>query len=202
MVDDWGGAAATAEDDRWGDLEADPDEPPEAEAVVDAADNPEGNLDDQIRARGTNQDETPPALPASWLPEFWAVAYFSGLATAHILLMFAQHWSVRFRAFVNYGEADERHLSRTFLMFVPMPHQGKAEIVPINALEIPDPSAPGGTRVMLWTVFQRQRFEYVETEAGDKLRGEIREVATPVARALESYVEPTRGMTPRPWRPR
>ena len=33
VVDDWGGAAATAEDDRWGDLEADPDEPPEAEAV-------------------------------------------------------------------------------------------------------------------------------------------------------------------------
>ena len=28
VVDDWGGAAATAEDDRWGDLEADPDEPP------------------------------------------------------------------------------------------------------------------------------------------------------------------------------
>ena len=189
VVDDWGGAAATAEDDRWGDLEADPDEPPEAEAAVDAADNPEGNLDDQITY------ETPPTLPASWLPEFWAVAYFSGLATAHILLMFAQHWSVRFRAFVNYGDAAARDPS-AFLMFVPMPHQGKAEIVPINALEIADPSAPGGTRVMLWTVFQRQRFEYVETEAGDKPRGEIREVATPVARALESYVEPTRGLTP------
>ena len=26
VVDDWGGAAATAEDDRWGDLEADPEE--------------------------------------------------------------------------------------------------------------------------------------------------------------------------------
>ena len=189
VVDDWGGAAATAEDDRWGDLEADPDEPPEAEAAVDAADNPEGNLDDQITY------ETPPTLPASWLPEFWAVAYFSGLATAHILLMFAQHWSVRFRAFVNYGDAAAAD-SSAFLMFVPMPHQGKAEIVPINALEIADPSAPGGTRVMLWTVFQRQRFEYVETEAGDKPRGEIREVATPVARALESYVEPTRGLTP------
>ena len=40
-------------------------------------------------------------------PEFWAVAYFSFVAVAHVILMFGQHWSVRFKAFVNYVEADE-----------------------------------------------------------------------------------------------
>jgi cation-transporting ATPase 13A1 len=81
--------------------------------------------------------------------------------------------------------------------------QGKAEIVPIKSLEIPDVNAPGGVRVMLWTVFQRQRFEYVETEKGgggakskSKIRGEVREVATPVDNALSSYLKATRGMSP------
>ena len=64
---------------------------------------------------------------------------------------------------MNYVEADEVKPGNA-LMFCPMPHQGKAEIVDVNELEISDPKAPGGRRKMLWTVFQRQRFEYVTTE--------------------------------------
>ncbi|EEH54606.1 p-type ATPase superfamily [Micromonas pusilla CCMP1545] len=100
---------------------------------------------------------------------------------------------------MNYRETDAIK-DGSYLMFVPMPHQGKAEIVRVNALEIPDADAPGGVREMLWTTFQRQRFEFVETERGGgangKARGEVREVLTPVANALSSYVRPTRGLTP------
>ena len=203
VVDDWGGG--DAEDDPWGDLEADeehlaPDAPDAAAAVEasstapDAAEAPAPAnltaLEEQIKY------ETPPALPASWLPEFWAVIYFSVVAVSHVLLMFGQHWSVRFRVLVNYVEADEVKPGNV-LMFCPMPHQGKAEIVDVRELEISDPKAPGGRRKMLWTVFQRQRFEYVTTEVGGdgKVRGEVREVQTPVAEPLASYLQPTRGMS-------
>ena len=222
VVDEWGGGGGGGndEDDPWGDLEADDEDdafttttlkPPVVEEAAEAATatatataanngtalNETSSLDDLITY------ETPPSLPARWLPEFWAVAAFSALAVTHALVMFAQHWSVRFRAFVNYTECGSVDKDK-FLMFCPMPHQGKAEIVPVNALEISDSTAPGGSRVMLWTVFQRQRFEYVETERGggggggkgSKIRGEVREVVTPVANALASYVKPTRGMSP------
>ena len=152
VVDDWGGG--DAEDDPWGDLEADgehlaPDAPDAAAAVEasstapDAAEAPAPAnltaLEEQIKY------ETPPALPASWLPEFWAVIYFSVVAVSHVLLMFGQHWSVRFRVLVNYVEADEVKPGNA-LMFCPMPHQGKAEIVDVRELEISDPKAPGGRR--------------------------------------------------------
>lgn len=244
VVDEWGGKGGggggdDVEDDPWGDLEADDDELPvnsatttmTATAAVEAASassSPSAASADVVAANGsangtanaTSLDdlityETPPSLPARWLPEFWAVAAFSALAVSHALLLFAQHWSVRFKAFVNYKEADAVNTSN-FFMFCPMPHQGKAEIVPINALEIPDADAPSGARTMLWTVFQRQRFEYLETERGgsgggggddeninknknkknNKIRAEVREVVTPVANALSSYLKPTRGMSP------
>ena len=202
VVDDWGGG--DAEDDPWGDLEADDDaapEAPDAAAAVEASSaTPEPDTDAPAANMTALEEQitfsTPPTLPASWLPEFWAVAYFSFVAVAHVLLMFGQHWSVRFKAFVNYVEADEVKPGNV-LMFCPMPHQGKAEIVHVNELEIVDPKAPGGKRKMLWTVFQRQRFEYVTTEVGGggKVRGEVREVATPVAEPLASYLQPTRGMS-------
>ena len=199
VVDDWGGG--DAEDDPWGDLEADeehlaPDAPDAAAAVEasstapDAAEAPAPAnltaLEEQIKY------ETPPALPASWLRS-------SG---RHLLLrrrglarppQFGQHWSVRFRG-VNYVEADEVKPGNALMR--PMPHQGKAEIVDVRA-RISDPKAPGGRRKMLWTVFQRQRFEYVTTEVGGdgKVRGEVREVQTPVAEPLASYLQPTRGMS-------
>ena len=206
-VDDWGGDQGGEDDNAWGDLEtrdprddgedATPPPPPDADAGAaededDAATTQEASADDDEITY-----ETPPTLPASWLPEFWAVTYFSLVATAHVLLMFSQHWSVRFRAFVNYRAASDVRANDRFLMFSPMPHQGKAEIVPLRSLLVTDASAPGGEREMLWTVFQRQRFEYVETESGaTKRRGEVREVATPVSEALATYLRPTRGLTP------
>mmetsp|Transcript_357 Transcript_357/g.813 ORF Transcript_357/g.813 Transcript_357/m.813 type:complete len:1571 (-) Transcript_357:629-5341(-) len=221
-----GAAAAIATDDEsdpWGDLEAE-DEAPEvsgAAAVAAAAGigNESGvnglngtSAEGFCHANGTNATggnctgadsfnptyETPPSLPARWLPEFWAVAAIAALAVSHALLGFAQHWSVKFRAYMMYSESSEVDTGKR-LMFVPMPHQGKAEIVAIKSLEIPDASAIGGVRTMLWTVFQRQRFEYVETERDartGKARGEVREVETPVALPLSSYLKPTRGMTP------
>ena len=207
VVDDWGGAAV--EDDPWADLDADEgedDASASASAAASAAASTvfvdeNGTIVNATTADAEEQItyETPPTLPAAWLPEFYAVAVFSVIATTHVLLCFAQHWSVKFRAFMNYRETDAIK-DGSYLMFVPMPHQGKAEIVRVNALEIPDADAPGGVREMLWTTFQRQRFEFVETERGGgangKARGEVREVLTPVANALSSYVRPTRGLTP------
>ena len=199
VIDDWGGGGG-AEDDGWGDLEADDEDTggAAAAAATEAA-KAEGSAANDESAEDAEAQityETPPTLPASWLPEFWAVAWFSALATAHVLTMFAQHWSIQFRAFMNYAETDRVDAS-SFLTFAPAPHQGKAEIVPLRALEISDASSPSGTRVMLWTVFQRQRFEVRVLERDDKTgktRAEVREVATPVAEPLSSYARPTRGL--------
>jgi len=64
--------------------------------------------------------------------------------------------SVKFRAFVRFGAATAVDADK-LLMFCPMPHQGKAEIVPLKTLQIPDPEAPTGSRTMLWTVVGRCR---------------------------------------------
>ena len=206
VTDDWGGGVSV-EDDGWGDLEADDEASGGASTTATAvvtetatASAKEKNASADVSDEDDNAQityETPPTLPASWLPEFWAVAWFSALATAHVLTMFAQHWSVKFRAFVNYAEMD-RIEKDSFLTFAPAPHQGKAEIVPLRALDIADGSSPSGTRVMLWTVFQRQRFEVrilERDERAGKTKAEVREVATPVAEPLASYARPTRGLT-------
>ena len=200
VTDDWGGGGG-AEDDGWGDLEAD-DEDTGGAAAAAATEAATASAASDASAEDEDADaqityETPPTLPASWLPEFWAVAWFSALATAHVLTMFAQHWSIQFRAFMNYAETDRVDAS-SFLTFAPAPHQGKAEIVPLRELEIPDASSPSGTRVMLWTVFQRQRFEVRVLERDEKTgktRAEVREVATPVAEPLSSYARSTRGLS-------
>ena len=198
VVDDWGGSA---EDDGWGNLEAD-DDASNAESIANAqaaATDAATKASSDSPASDTEITyETPPTLPASWLPEFWAVAWFSALATAHVLTMFAQHWSVKFKAFVNYTPCDAID-STKFLMFVPQPHQGKAEIVGMNSLEIADSSSSSGTRQMLWTVFQRQRFEFVVVESdsnGSPIKAEVREVKTPVDLPLQAYAKPTRGLSP------
>jgi hypothetical protein len=88
--------------------------------------------------------ETPPSLPARWLPEFWAVAAFSALAVSHALLMFSQHWSVRFKAFVNYKESDAVDTDK-FFMFCPMPHQGGARVQGSNPVVTHSLKPPGFT---------------------------------------------------------
>ena len=195
VVDDWGGAASN-EEDTWGDLEADDDASTDSTATATLT-----TTKDSADADAAHEEityETPPTLPSSWLPEFWAVAWFSGLATAHVLTMFAQHWSIKFRAFVNYKRCETVD-AKKFLMFVPQAHQGKAEIVSIRTLEIADATVPSGVRTMLWTVFQRQRFEFVVTETdanGVAIKAEVREVATPVSMPLQEYAKPSRGLSP------
>ena len=213
VTDDWG-AAGSAEDDGWGDLEADDEDisATTAAAATEAAtkratisstndaNDASSESDKESDENGSQITyETPPTLPASWLPEFWAVAWFSALATAHVLTMFAQHWSVKFRAFVNYAETD-RITASSFLTFTPAPHQGKAEIVPLRELEIASDDGNGTTRTMLWTVFQRQRFEVRvlerdEKDGRGKTKAEVVEVATPVDKPLSSYARPTRGLS-------
>jgi hypothetical protein len=78
----------------------------------------------------------------------------------------------------------DRITASSFLTFTPAPHQGKAEIVPLRELEIADEDG-NGTRTMLWTVFQRQRFEVRvlerdEKDGRGKTKAEVIEVATPV----------------------
>lgn len=195
VVDDWGGAASN-EEDTWGDLEADDDASTDSTATATLT-----TTKDSADADAAHEEityETPPTLPSSWLPEFWAVAWFSGLATAHVLTMFAQHWSIKFRAFVNYKRCETVD-AKKFLMFVPQAHQGKAEIVSMRTLEIADATVPSGVRTMLWTVFQRQRFEFVVTETdanGVAIKAEVREVATPVSMPLREYAKPSRGLSP------
>ena len=123
--------------------------------------------------------EVPPTLPAKWLPDFPMVLAFASVATLHALIMFAQHWSVRIRCFVQYKSVD-RVSEGTYFIITPHPHQGKPEIVPVSQLRVFD--ADWRLRTMLWCVFQRQRYEYVEIEwdeARRKGRGELQEIHTP-----------------------
>ena len=120
VIDDWGGGGG-AEDDGWGDLEAD-DEDTGGAAAAAATEAATVRRERRVRRRRRRADHVrdPPTLPASWLPEFWAVAWFSALATAHVLTMFAQHWSIKFRAFELRQDGPRRRV------FVPDVRAGAA----------------------------------------------------------------------------
>ena len=138
--------------------------------------------------------EVPPTLPARWLPDFPTVLAFASIATAHALLLFAQHWSVRIRCFVQYKPIN-RVTEGSYFIITPHAHQGKPEIVPVSRLRVFD--ADGSLRTMLWCVFQRQRYEYVEIEwdeARGKGQGELREIETPKDLPLSHYVK-SRGLS-------
>lgn len=138
--------------------------------------------------------EVPPTLPARWLPDFPTVLAFASIATAHALLLFAQHWSVRIRCFVQYKPIN-RVTEGSYFIVTPHAHQGKPEIVPVSRLRVFD--ADGSLRTMLWCVFQRQRYEYVEIEwdeARGKGQGELREIETPKDLPLSHYVK-SRGLS-------
>jgi len=140
------------------------------------------------------QFEVPPTLPASWLPDFPAVLAFAAVATTHALLLFAQHWSVRVRCFVQFRHID-RVREGSYFFISPHQHQGKPEIVPMKSLRVF--AADGTLRTMLWCVFQRQRYEYVELEWDEnrrKGRGELREIETPSNLLLSHYAK-SRGLT-------
>ena len=159
------------------------------------AGEPEASEDDA----GAKMDEevkyeVPPTLPARWLPDFPTVLAFASIATAHALLLFAQHWSVRIRCFVQYKPINRVTEGSNFII-TPHAHQGKPEIVPVSRLRVFD--ADGSLRTMLWCVFQRQRYEYVEIEwdeARGKGQGELREIETPKDLPLSHYVK-SRGLS-------
>ncbi|ABO99396.1 P-ATPase family transporter: cation, partial [Ostreococcus lucimarinus CCE9901] len=122
------------------------------------------------------------------------VLAFASIATAHALLLFAQHWSVRIRCFVQYKPIN-RVTEGSYFIITPHAHQGKPEIVPVSRLRVFD--ADGSLRTMLWCVFQRQRYEYVEIEwdeARGKGQGELREIETPKDLPLSHYVK-SRGLS-------
>ncbi|OUS46274.1 ATPase type 13A [Ostreococcus tauri] len=176
--DEWGGASKDAKENEW-DLGAREDEANDEERESEA---------EEVKY------EVPPTLPAKWLPDFPDVLAFAAVAFAHALLLLAQHWSVRARCFVQYGRSS-RVTEGTFLLITPHQHQGKPEIVPVSRLRVFEQD--GSLRTMLWCVFQRQRYEYVEVEWDErrgKGRGELREIETPKSLPLSSYVK-AKGLT-------
>ena len=178
--------------DEWGEGEGD-------ETSWDAGEPEEKKSEGGEEGESSNGEEevkyeVPPTLPAKWLPDFPMVLAFASVATLHALNMFAQHWSVRIRCFVQYKSVD-RVSEGTYFIITPHPHQGKPEIVPVSQLRVFD--ADGGLRTMLWCVFQRQRYEYVEIEwdeARRKGRGELQEIHTPKDLPLSHYVK-SKGLT-------
>ena len=174
--DDWGGASG---DDADGWDSGDDD-------VAEKDDNTASKSEKDVNVEDV-QFEVPPTLPASWLPDFPAVLAFAAVATAHALLLFAQHWSVRVRCFVQFKRVD-RVREGAYFIISPHQHQGKPEIVPMKSLRVY--GADGSLRTMLWCVFQRQRYEYVELEWDEKNRkgrGELREIETPSNLLLSHY---------------
>ena len=181
--DEWGGGA-----DAGGKAETEGWDVGEAEVTEVESDGIDSNSTEEVKY------EVPPTLPAKWLPDFPDVLAFAAVAVTHVLLLLAQHWSVRVRCFVQYKKAN-RVTEGSYLMITPHPHQGKPEIVPVSRLRVFE--SDGSLRTMLWCVFQRQRYEYVEIEWDErrgKGRGELREIRTPKDLPLSQYVK-AKGLT-------
>jgi hypothetical protein len=95
----------------------------------------------------------------------------------HALLWFAQRWSVKFRAFVQY-RVDERAASAgSYLLVEPHEHQGRADIVRVQR----------DSESVLYFVFQHQRFEI------DEARQEVTLLSTAINLPLQHYAH-TRGL--------
>lgn len=114
-------------------------------------------------------------LPSEWLPAFWALLLLAVVFLAHSLLWFAQRWSVRFRAWVQFRRL-ERNVAAAhgFLLVEPHPHQGAVEVVRVvrAALSVHE----------LWFEFQRQRFDV------DARTQRIEPLRCPVDRPLSHYI--------------
>jgi hypothetical protein len=94
----------------------------------------------------------PIPLPNEFLPSFWALLTLAIIVVAHSLLWFAQRWSVKFRAFVQY-RVDSRGLHYgSHLLVEPHEHQGRADIVRIQR----------DADNILYFMFQHQRYELTE----------------------------------------
>lgn len=140
----------------------------EGEAEGEHAEEAEYDLEELIRA-----SEVP--LPNPMMPSFWAVLFTMGVATAHALLLFAQRWSVRFRAWVQFVPAGRLDAQQgTWALVQAHAHQGKAELVPLQQ------AAVQGEPVTFF-IFHRQKF--LVGESGDV----VTEVLCPTDRPLAEY---------------
>jgi cation-transporting ATPase 13A1 len=114
-------------------------------------------------------------LPGEWLPAFWALLLLAIVFVAHSLLWFAQRWSVRFRARVQFRRAARNVVAANgYLLVEPLTHQGAPEVVRVRRA--------GFAVHELWFEFQRQRFDVdARTQRVEPLR-------CPVDEPLAHYI--------------
>ena len=137
-------------------------------AEGELAEGEEGEYDLETLMRAS---EVP--LPNPLMPSFWSVLFAMVVAIAHALLFFAQRWSVRFRALVQFSEV--RALEAGCHAHVePHLHQGKPELVPLQRALVDGEET-------LFFVFHRQKFLVVE---GGTV---VTEVVCPTDGRLEEY---------------
>ena len=114
-------------------------------------------------------------LPHENLPAFWALLFLAVVFLAHSLLWFAQRWSVRFRAWVQFRRAPRNVVVPLgWLLVEPHPHQGTTEIVRVRRASL--------SLTELWFEFQRQRFDV------DQRLQRIEPLRCPVDRPLSFYL--------------
>jgi hypothetical protein len=90
-------------------------------------------------------------LPNPLLPDFWAVLLLFAIIIANGLVWFVQRWSLYIKSRVQYKDISSLEPG-SFAYVTPHPHQGAAEIVPMQEQVI------DGKRHIFF-MFQRQKYE-------------------------------------------
>jgi cation-transporting ATPase 13A1 len=102
----------------------------------------------------------------------------------HVLSQLAQHWSMRVRVAMRYTSASALDASGCVLLITPPEHQGKPELVPVQAFTRADASQG------LFFMFQRQRYELeadTDTAASEPTFA-AKQLPYPVAQPLREYL--------------
>jgi cation-transporting ATPase 13A1 len=135
----------------------------------------DGSLLGNSTADVTSSSSSEVPLPNEALPAFWALLLLAVVVLAHSLLWFAQRWSVRFRASVQFRTAPRNvAVAGGYLLVEPHAHQGAVEVVRVvrAALSVHELSFE----------FQRQRFDV------DTRQQRIEPLRCPVDRPLSYYI--------------
>jgi len=90
-------------------------------------------------------------LPNPLLPDFWAVLLLFAIIIANGLVWFVQRWSLYIKSRVQYKDTPSLEPG-SFAYVTPHPHQGAAEIVPMQEQVI------DGKRHIFF-MFQRQKYQ-------------------------------------------
>eukprot|EP00854_Cymbomonas_tetramitiformis_P003225 gene3225-4069_t len=115
-------------------------------------------------------------LPNPYLPNFWCLLGLIGVFLLNALTWFIQRWSIGTKVLMKYSATSDGRLRLgTYAYVVPHIHQGAAEILPVQAVQV-------GGRQMLYIFYQRQRYEIKEN--GEMLE----ELDCPVNLQLSEYV--------------